>query len=852
MIFRLARLQIRSHWLRTTLVAVAAVLASILYMTVISITYCILDSTQLSRMLAAGSDFHASVSDTGYSISGEALRREIQSAPEVSEAFLLGMAGGFSTDTAHTDGGSQEMKLIFSDSEKSLPHLFMTLTEGQFPKSKDEIILYEEAFSDISVGDYVRFTYYSPDGEAKEGVYTVSGFYDCEADRPVHAVAPYDENTMQELGIAVEVMLRFHSGFGIDRRLEAVTKRLGERELPDMGRESQINYAYAAADLGEILRPGNVLLILCVVAVVFFAAFLLIYNIFSISLAQDMRTFGLLRVIGTTHRQMRRLTCEQIILIGCAALPTGLLLGYFIGFRLLSPVFMSLSGENLPYRFSPWIVLISAGLTAFTLFFSALRPLKRIKKMTPVQSVSAGPEEDGNKKDRRRESHASPRSLALAGIRRSRGRMLITSLSAMLSVLLFVIVGGLVDGFVGSTFDRLGRFDIDLSLNCQLESYDTISTAPPSFEGTSFRAAVEPDVIETLASSDAVKEMYLLRFERIRAKIPPLLEEKIRAYLAQQKNEFLWQKYCDILDSGLISAVVLGIPDELYPYIVVAEDAGEAIYYNGEELYDGRHVLYVDIADYGQSLGSMDFLTGDVLSSDALAMDYEVVGAELPYGLHTALGKLCSYQYISSGEALFLLPISVFEREFPDAPVFTVLANAKEGKEKTLQEEVRECTDRRGMELNGVSYSYRTAGKLSELANLRVRLAAIRLTGYSLCGLIFLIGLLNMVNCALTSMVLRRREFAMLETVGMTRAQLRRMLLYENSVGGVFGLASFVAGSVLSNIMLTQTFGVEIALISLPAIGILLLLFVAGGGTAELSYRMLTKTSLTERIRPGE
>ena len=61
MIFRLACLQIRSHRLRAIFVAVAAVLTSILYMTVISISYCILDSTQLSRMLAGGSDFHASV-----------------------------------------------------------------------------------------------------------------------------------------------------------------------------------------------------------------------------------------------------------------------------------------------------------------------------------------------------------------------------------------------------------------------------------------------------------------------------------------------------------------------------------------------------------------------------------------------------------------------------------------------------------------------------------------------------------------------------------------------------------------------------------------------------------------------
>lgn len=302
MTLRLACLQIQSHRLRTIFIAVAAVLTSVLYMTVISISYCILDSTQLSRMLAAGSDFHASVSDTGYSLSPETLRSKIQNAPEVSEAFLLGMHSGFYADSVYAGSEHQGMDVVFTDSEKSLPHLFLTPTEGQFPRSQDEIMLYEKAFSAVTVGDCVRLTYNCPNGETKEKAYTVSGFYRCDADRPVLAVTLYDENSAQEIDIAAQVMIRFHSSFGIDRRLDAVTERLGGWELPGAYREFQINYAYAAADPGELFQPGNVLLILCVVAVVFFAAFLLIYNIFAISLAQDMRTFGLLRVIGTTHR----------------------------------------------------------------------------------------------------------------------------------------------------------------------------------------------------------------------------------------------------------------------------------------------------------------------------------------------------------------------------------------------------------------------------------------------------------------------------------------------------------------------------------------------------------------------
>ena len=266
-----------------------------------------------------------------------------------------------------------------------------------------------------------------------------------------------------------------------------------------------------------------------------------------------------------------------------------------------------------------------------------------------------------------------------------------------------------MDGFIGSTFDRLGRFDIDLSLKQEKNSFG-ISTVPLSFESPSFRAAIEPDIIEKIASSDAVKEMYLLRFERISAEISPLLEEKIRAYLTQQEHEFVRQEYQGILDSGLISAVVLGIPDELCQYIVVSQEAGKTVYFNEDELRDGGHVLCISTADNGRSFGGIRLFTGDMLSSDALEMNYEVIGAELPYDIYTALREICSYSYIpggfSGGDALFLLPMSVFEKEFPDAPVFTVLADAKDGMEEILLEEVQECTDGKSVDSGGAFLSH--------------------------------------------------------------------------------------------------------------------------------------------------
>ena len=847
MIFRLARLQIRSHRLRTTFVAVAVVLTAVLYMTVISIAYCLMDSIQLSKMLAAGSDFHASIFDTGYSISGETLREKVQSAPEVSETFLVSLAPVHWEEPAEANSTEQGFDMAFVDREDILPHFFMTLIEGRFPQAADEILLYREAFPTLSIGDQVRFAIERAEaGKLLERTYTISGFYRSDADTRPPAVALYGENVAEELELSV--MMNFHSSFGIEQRLEAVTKRLSQWELPGEERRTQINNAYVGADAGTFLQPGNVLLMLLVIGVLFFAAFLLIYNVYSIALTQDMRSFGLLKVIGMTHRQMKKLTLIQTGLIACGALPVGLAAGYFIGFRLLSPVFMSMSGEVLPYRFSPIIALLSAGLTLFTLFFSALRPLTRIKKMTPIQSVSAEPESKAPKKEKRREAPASPLTLAMAGLRRSRGRMLVTSLSAGLSVLLFVMVGGLTDVMAEGTVADFGMYDVELTLSNPLKN----GIVPPEYISASQFAAVEPEAIELLAGSEAVRDMNLLHFAPIQAALPSGTEENIRAFLAKQENDWAGKELQSILDSGLLRSTILGIPDELCPYINVSNDAGDVVSYQGDELYDGSHILCVSFADDGDTSAGAQMFSGDRLSSENLSREYTVIYAEVPLGMWEALRKICTHPVANPYGAdnnIFLLPDSVFKKEFPDAPVFTILANAKEDRKDTLREELGAWAEERTVERDGIAYSYYTGGKLFELEELRARLTAIQLTGYSLCGIIFLIGLMNMVNSALTSTVQRRREFAMLETVGMTRAQLRLMLVYENSVGGAFGLAAFVVGSALSNALLAQVFDVKVSAISLPAVGILLLLFVLGGVAAELSYRLVTKASLTERVK---
>ena len=113
-----------------------------------------------------------------------------------------------------------------------------------------------------------------------------------------------------------------------------VNETLAEYQNPEHEVHGVLNQAYLGTSAREALNPTNLFLIFFSVTVVFLCSFLLIYNVYSIALTQDMQAFGLLNVIGTTHKQMRRMTVIQSMILFAGTLPVGLLAGYFIGWKM--------------------------------------------------------------------------------------------------------------------------------------------------------------------------------------------------------------------------------------------------------------------------------------------------------------------------------------------------------------------------------------------------------------------------------------------------------------------------------------------------------------------------------------
>jgi len=176
--------------------------------------------------------------------------------------------------------------------------------------------------------------------------------------------------------------------------------------------------------------------------------------------------------------------------------------------------------------------------------------------------------------------------------------------------------------------------------------------------------------------------------------------------------------------------------------------------------------------------------------------------------------------------------------------------NVSEDQEAAMESFLRSYTDSMEPVMNYTS----KFTSLSELSGMRNTIIVI---GGALSFIIGLIGILNFVNAILTSILTRRKEFAMLQSIGMTRKQLRSMLMFEGFYYALGTCAlSLIFGSVFSLLIVKSFCGLlwffSYHFILWPLLIVLPFLFVLGVVIPLVSYAMTDKQSIVERLREAE
>ncbi|MDE5864994.1 MAG: ABC transporter permease, partial [Lachnospiraceae bacterium] len=345
---------------------------------------------------------------------------------------------------------------------------YVSLKEGHLPHAKEEIAMDTAALEKLGIpaelGAEVQLTYtlMSQDGgqnEVRMDSFTLAGFWEYDKLAPVHLinvsqeyVKEIEEDYVASGGVPFrsDMYVMLASSINIRGVMESIDTDLGyqweNRDADDCVRIG-VNWGYSTSELGSTIDPAMILAIVLFLLLVIFTGYLIIYNIFRISVSSDVRCYGLLKTIGTTPRQLKRLIRHQALFLSVIGIPIGFLGGYGVG-SVLTPAVIgtTMMGKVVKISASPVIFVFSGIFAVITVLLSCMRPGRMAAKVSPVEAVRYTESNAGKKKSRATRG-ASISHMAFANLGRSRTKTALVLLSLSLAVILLNSVYAVTQGF---------------------------------------------------------------------------------------------------------------------------------------------------------------------------------------------------------------------------------------------------------------------------------------------------------------------------------------------------------------------------------------------------------------------
>jgi len=286
---------------------------------------------------------------------------------------------------------------------------YATPTTGRLPESGMEIAMDTAALELLGItpelGAQVSLTYRMGNGSESDpertDTFTLVGFWNYDKLMPVHyinvskdyveqAEADYVASGGESFRTDMNVMLA--SSWNIQSVMEQIDTDLGY-QWEDRDAENCVrigtNDEYSTSTLLTNIDSTTVAAVIAFLLLVFCTGYLIIYNIFQTAVSNDIRFYGMLKTIGTTPRQLKRIVRLQAFYLSLVGIPLGCLLGYGVG-ALLVPAVLSASeilNAAAMVSASPIIFIGSALFALITVFLSCARPAKRAARLTPVEAL---------------------------------------------------------------------------------------------------------------------------------------------------------------------------------------------------------------------------------------------------------------------------------------------------------------------------------------------------------------------------------------------------------------------------------------------------------------------------------
>lgn len=712
-----------------------------------------------------------------------------------------------------------------------------TFTKGHAPKKGNDAVLSRDAlktlgYPNAKIGDTIKIPIqiYEADGMGlqQEKTFRLTGFspdIKNQNDEKIFSMLvskDFMEEVIPKKQRSYRMMIRLNetAATSTDAIKEQI-KEIGKNfDVTEDNIVENSDYLFA-----NYIDPAFYSGMAIIVGIILIAGALTIYSIYYVSLINKVQEFGKLAALGATKRQIRQIILRENLIVAGLSIPAGLLIGIaavkFVFFQLIS----SISSEQAMTKemrqvldngevslILPWIIAMTIGVTLLTVILASLKPMRQASKIMPIEAMRYTGQMQGNKKQRKGFIDLNLRRLANANLSRNKKRTMVTIFSLGMIGILFVVISTVFS-----------------CMNPKQAARDTIAEdycmSIASREGDKMRPELKWTVIQ---QNNPLNNKVINKIKAIDG------VEKVDAF------QSITGEVPSVKDPGTdkpMSLSIGGISKDQMALINRDIEKGHATY---EELNSGDKVIatgYI-LANYPEiKIG--DTLTFKFFDGNrTFEKDMTIIGGG-------------SFAQSVTNFDNFLMSNEAIKKLSKNNLTYYVNIKAAKGKTKTVQSAIENIEE--GNELFRLE-SYEEVLKQWE-DTLQLTAGA----GYAIMLVLAIVGIMNLINTTIDSILSRKKELGVMQAIGMSNQQMKKMLRTEGFVyaGGIILLAGGL-GSILGYLVYLYAEShslMQIKVYQYPLIQVLLMIFLVVIVQLILTYATTTivnKETVIKRIQASE
>ena len=731
----------------------------------------------------------------------------------------------------------------------------LKLIEGDIPKNENEIVISNHVITngglDYKVGDIVTFTYGSRningditlansgfvDGETltNEGTHTykIVGIVE-RSNFESYSASGYTAFTVDVNSDNgnVNLYVMFNKNKNIIKQSEELAKELNYNG--DINYNSTLLALYGESTYGNVMSSmgGMMIIMLSLVSI---GCIIVIYNSFAISVMERKKEFGLLSSIGATKRQLSHTVFFEAVFVGVIGIILGIL-GAYIGIGCVILIINNLISDMLEYKLhlvtNPLFIIIPVIFMIIVIGVSAFIPSRRASKVSPIEAIRQNDDIKINKKKIRTSKlvlklFGIEGEIALKNIKRNKKKYRVTIVSLFISIVLFISFSSYMNYTLNTASSVMGEVPYDYQISYfgddnNKEALDKINEIVKSSDVKEYvsYSVGNLSIIGNYTYSDEYLDFYKSAYGDDGIKALNNLKYQSIYILVLDDNSY--NKYKKLIGLDKDSVILLN------RFKGVSYGNNKRVNYDIPVINSGDiNIKICNFDDDEENVDTTKYCNKNIDNIFVTNKSFDLI-EEFSYmdDFKLIVNKKLYDSILDGGT---------------DFTQFNIISDNTNNIDKLTKE-----LDK----YNNVNY-INIKESMKQANNL---ILVVKILMYGFISLVTLIGVTSVFNTISTSMALRKREFAVLRSIGLTRGGFNKMLFFESLFFGmkslIFALPVSIGVTILIHYSLADMVSISTIIIPWKAIIISIVsVFIIVLLTMMYSSSKIKKHNIIEQIR---